>query len=183
MGAIRDAGLRVGYDIAVVGFNDVALAAELPIPMTTLASPMEEMGRGAVTLLLQMLAGTRHRGRTNGLDSDHLYVLGKRVHGIGHAAGHRSAAESHEHDVESRIVSGELEPDCGGTLAGHQIQAVLDQIGAIRRRELARQQPGVFDVLAFESHIGAEGSDLAQLERFADLAATTVTVRPRRRPL
>jgi len=57
MGAIRDAGLRVGYDIAVVGFNDVALAAELPIPMTTLASPMEEMGRGAVTLLLQMLAG------------------------------------------------------------------------------------------------------------------------------
>jgi len=59
MGAIRDAGLRVGYDIAVVGFNDVDLAAELPIPMTTVASPMEEMGRGAVRLLLDMFAGGR----------------------------------------------------------------------------------------------------------------------------
>lgn len=59
MGAIRDGGLRVGQDIAVVGFNDVELAAELPIPMTTVASPMETMGRCAVTLLLDILSGGR----------------------------------------------------------------------------------------------------------------------------
>lgn len=59
MGAIRDAGLRVGHDIAVVGFNDVELAAELPIPMTTVASPMKAMGRCAVTLLLDTLSGRR----------------------------------------------------------------------------------------------------------------------------
>ncbi|MDB5113758.1 MAG: hypothetical protein JWL78_828, partial [Chloroflexi bacterium] len=74
----------------------------------------------------------RHRGRTNGLDSDHLHVLGERAHGVAHAAGHRSAADSHEHDVEPRVVSDELEADCGGALAGRQIQAVLDQIGATR---------------------------------------------------
>lgn len=57
MGALRDAGLRVGQDVAVVGFNDVTLAAELPIPLSTVASPMVEMGRQAVTLLLSMLDG------------------------------------------------------------------------------------------------------------------------------
>lgn len=59
MGALRDAGLRVGQDVAVVGFNDVPLAAELPIPLSTVASPMVEMGRQAVRLLLAMLEGRR----------------------------------------------------------------------------------------------------------------------------
>jgi hypothetical protein len=92
-------------------------------------------------------------------------VLGERAHGVAHAAGHRSAADGHEHDVQPRIVSDELEADRGGALAGRQIQAVLDQIGATRLRDLARQQPGVLDVLATEPHIRAEGGDLAQLER------------------
>ena len=60
----------------------------------------------------------RHCGRTNGLDSDHLHVLGQRSHCVAHTAGHRSAADGHEHDVELRIISDELEPDRGGALAG-----------------------------------------------------------------
>ena len=106
-----------------------------------------------------------HRRRADGLDPDHLDVLGERAHDVAHAAGHRSAAESDEHDVEPRIVPDELEADGGGSLAGREVQAVLDQMGAIRLGDLARQQPGVFDVLAVEPHIGAEGGDLAQLER------------------
>jgi hypothetical protein len=58
-----------------------------------------------------------------------------------------------------------LEANCGGALAGRQVQAVLDQIGATGLRDLARQQPGVVDVLAIEPHFRAEGGDLAQLER------------------
>lgn len=61
MGALRDAGLQVGQDIAVAGFNDVALSAELPIPLTSVASPMVEMGRKAVTELLQILNGGQAR--------------------------------------------------------------------------------------------------------------------------
>lgn len=57
MGVLRDAGLRVGVDVAVVGFNDVPLAAELPISLTTIHSPMHEMGVRAVHLLMQRLAG------------------------------------------------------------------------------------------------------------------------------
>jgi len=57
MGALRDAGLRVGTDVAVVGYNDVPLAAELPIALSTIRSPMHEMGVRAVHLVMKRLAG------------------------------------------------------------------------------------------------------------------------------
>ena len=92
-------------------------------------------------------------------------MLGERAHHVAHAAGQRSAAEGHEHDVEARIVAHELEADRGGALAGREVEAVLDEVGAVRLRDLPRQQPGVLDVLALEAHVRAEGGDLAQLER------------------
>lgn len=63
MGAIRDAGLRVGEDVAVVGFNDVPLAAELPIPLSSVATPMLQIGRTAAELLLEVLSGGRPDSR------------------------------------------------------------------------------------------------------------------------
>jgi len=63
MGALRDAGLRVGEDVAVVGYNDVPLAAELPIPLSSVASPMLDVGRAATELLLQVLAGGQAESR------------------------------------------------------------------------------------------------------------------------
>ena len=57
MGAIRQSGRRPGRDVALVGYNDVPLAAQLPLPMTTVRSPMREMGSGAVEMLLQRMDG------------------------------------------------------------------------------------------------------------------------------
>ncbi len=57
LGAVREAGKVAGRDIAVVGYNDVPLAAELPVPLTTLRSPMREMGSRSVDLLLRLLSG------------------------------------------------------------------------------------------------------------------------------
>lgn len=57
MGAIRDAGLTAGLDIAVVGYNDVSLARELPIALSSVESPHEEMGARSVELLLALMAG------------------------------------------------------------------------------------------------------------------------------
>jgi DNA-binding LacI/PurR family transcriptional regulator/transposase len=65
MGALRDAGLTVGKDVAVVGFNDVPPSAELPIPLSTVASPMNSMGRLAVTELLRLLQG--HQAQSHSL--------------------------------------------------------------------------------------------------------------------
>lgn len=57
LGALRDAGLSPGEDIAVVGFNDVPVAADLPVPLTTVRSPMHDMGRRAMHMLNEILAG------------------------------------------------------------------------------------------------------------------------------
>lgn len=57
LGAIRDSGAVAGRDIAVVGYNDIPLAAELPISLTTIRSPMHQMGYRAAELLVSLLAG------------------------------------------------------------------------------------------------------------------------------
>jgi LacI family transcriptional regulator len=39
-----DLGLRPGRDLAPVGYNDTPLAAELPVPLTSIHSPVAEAG-------------------------------------------------------------------------------------------------------------------------------------------
>ncbi|WP_326686285.1 MULTISPECIES: LacI family DNA-binding transcriptional regulator [unclassified Streptomyces] len=57
MGAVRDAGLRVGEDVAIVGFNDVPLAAQLPVALSTVHSPMRRMGYEAAHTLARLIDG------------------------------------------------------------------------------------------------------------------------------
>ncbi|WP_285774037.1 substrate-binding domain-containing protein [Microtetraspora sp. NBRC 13810] len=57
MGAARDHDLTVGRDIAIMGYNDTPLAAELPLPLTSVAVPVREIGRRALVLLSRLLAG------------------------------------------------------------------------------------------------------------------------------
>lgn len=53
---LRDAGFAVPRDVAVVGFDDIAMAAQIDPPLTTIAQPMRELGETAARLLLQRLA-------------------------------------------------------------------------------------------------------------------------------
>ena len=57
MGAANSHGLHVGRDLAIVGFNDTSLAAQLPIALSSVRSPMLDIGRVAVKLLLGVLNG------------------------------------------------------------------------------------------------------------------------------
>lgn len=59
LGTLRDYGLAVPDDVAVVGFNDTPLAAEMTIPLTTVRSPMHEMGQRAFELLVRRMQGER----------------------------------------------------------------------------------------------------------------------------
>lgn len=56
LGAIRDKGLKIPDDIALVGFDDLPWAAALVCPLTTVAQPTYEMGQIATELLLGRIA-------------------------------------------------------------------------------------------------------------------------------
>lgn len=53
--ALREAGKRVPEDVALVGFDDIAVASVVSPTLTTVAQPHHEMGRLAVQTLLDQL--------------------------------------------------------------------------------------------------------------------------------
>ncbi len=57
MAAARDRGLSVPDDISVVGFNDIPLAGELPIPLTTVRSPLRDAGAAAARVAVAAIGG------------------------------------------------------------------------------------------------------------------------------
>jgi LacI family transcriptional regulator len=52
-----DLALRVPEDVAIVGFDDRPFAAHLPVPLTTVAMPLYEMGAQAARTLFSSFAG------------------------------------------------------------------------------------------------------------------------------
>lgn len=56
MTVIRDAGLRVPDDVALVGFDNVPMTALMDPALTTMAMPMNELGGAAARLLEQQLS-------------------------------------------------------------------------------------------------------------------------------
>jgi LacI family transcriptional regulator len=55
--ALRERGLSVPSDLSIVGFDDMEFASLLMPPITTLRQSAGELGRTAVTLLVDMLNG------------------------------------------------------------------------------------------------------------------------------
>jgi len=51
--ALRAAGRRVADDVAVIGFDDINIAADTDPPLTTIWQPAAEMTRTMVDLLLR----------------------------------------------------------------------------------------------------------------------------------
>lgn len=63
---LRERGVRVPEDLSIVGCDDVFGADFCEPPLTTVAAPIEEAGRVAVTMLLDRIAGTGS-GRTRAI--------------------------------------------------------------------------------------------------------------------
>ncbi|NKY35599.1 substrate-binding domain-containing protein [Nocardia speluncae] len=57
LGVARDLGLTVPDDLALVGYNDIPVAAQLPVPLTTVRSPAQRIGATAVGKLLEIIGG------------------------------------------------------------------------------------------------------------------------------
>jgi LacI family transcriptional regulator len=57
MGAAREHGRTPGRDIAIIGYNDIPLARFLPVPLSSVSSPMAEMGHRGALALNELIAG------------------------------------------------------------------------------------------------------------------------------
>jgi LacI family transcriptional regulator len=58
MKAVLASGRRIPQDVAVVGFDDIPMAAHTQPPLTTVHQPMREMGEAAARTLLAHFEGT-----------------------------------------------------------------------------------------------------------------------------
>ncbi len=57
LAALRDSGLRAGRDVAVCGFNDIDIASQLQIPLTSVDSDATSMGIKAGTAIMNAVDG------------------------------------------------------------------------------------------------------------------------------
>ncbi|WP_280221703.1 LacI family DNA-binding transcriptional regulator [Nocardia neocaledoniensis] len=57
LGVARDLGLSVPDEVALIGYNDIPVAAQLPVALTTVASPARDIGATAVRHLLELVNG------------------------------------------------------------------------------------------------------------------------------
>ena len=55
MEAVRDAGKRIPDDVSIVGFDDIPQAAQVNPTLTTVRQPLEQMGRTAARMLLEII--------------------------------------------------------------------------------------------------------------------------------
>jgi LacI family transcriptional regulator len=55
MQAIREAGLRVPEDIAIVGFDDLDVATRVSPQLTTIRQPVQQKGAYAARLLIDLI--------------------------------------------------------------------------------------------------------------------------------
>ncbi|MFJ5773532.1 LacI family DNA-binding transcriptional regulator [Streptomyces sp. NPDC093094] len=57
--ALRAAGRRIPQDVALIGYDDSAIARHMEPPLTSVRQPIEEMGRRMIDLLLTEIADRR----------------------------------------------------------------------------------------------------------------------------
>jgi DNA-binding LacI/PurR family transcriptional regulator len=55
--AFRDAGLRIGKDVSIVGYNDIPSAAYFSPPVTTIKQDIHQAGKLLVSGLMKLLEG------------------------------------------------------------------------------------------------------------------------------
>jgi DNA-binding LacI/PurR family transcriptional regulator/signal transduction histidine kinase len=67
---LREGGIRVPEDVAVVGFDGIEEGRYVTPPLTTVTQPLRELGQGAVDALLDLMAGKPAPDRVLGGTSD-----------------------------------------------------------------------------------------------------------------
>jgi len=98
LGALREAGFRVPHDVAVAGFDDIALARHLTPPLTTVHVDAYQLGERAVQRLLRRDAGEPAPGHSHEVLPTWLVVRSS----CGGAMEGRGASAARPSDVAQR---------------------------------------------------------------------------------
>ena len=53
--AAKDRGIKVPYDLSVVGFDNIETGAYLEVPLTSVSQPVNEMGEMATQILMKRI--------------------------------------------------------------------------------------------------------------------------------
>ncbi len=56
MNAVRDMGLKIPNDISIIGFDDIFQSSQTMPGLTTVQQPLEQMGRKATKMLVEMMS-------------------------------------------------------------------------------------------------------------------------------
>lgn len=65
LASLFDHGIRVPQQVAVVGYDDIPAARRFQIPLTTIAQPIQEMGRIAAQELIHSLSDSDHQPKSH----------------------------------------------------------------------------------------------------------------------
>jgi DNA-binding LacI/PurR family transcriptional regulator len=68
MHALLNQGVRIPEDVRIVGIDDVAYASLLPVPLTTVHQPCQDIGEAALHAMLERLDRPRSPARNVLLD-------------------------------------------------------------------------------------------------------------------
>jgi DNA-binding LacI/PurR family transcriptional regulator len=79
MTAIKEAGLSIPKDIAIVGFDDIPLAVHTSPPLTTVRQPMRLQGQLAAEMLLRRVTGEEREKRSQRILNCELIIRGSTV--------------------------------------------------------------------------------------------------------
>ncbi|TXJ85130.1 LacI family transcriptional regulator [Streptomyces lavendulae] len=63
---LRESGLRIPDDVALVGYDDSAIARHMDPPLTSVRQPIDHMGRAMIDLLLTEISAKRPSGLSRG---------------------------------------------------------------------------------------------------------------------
>ena len=62
MRSLLDVGVRIPEEIKIAAFDDVSYSKFLPVPLTTVRQDCSEIGRAAISLMLERLREPRRPG-------------------------------------------------------------------------------------------------------------------------
>jgi LacI family transcriptional regulator len=71
---LSDLGIKVPQEVSVAGFDNLRFTEHLPVPLTTVDQPTQEMGRRAVELLLERVEVSRDRPHRSEVLHPHLII-------------------------------------------------------------------------------------------------------------